>query len=288
MAFLQHHRAIHSSDLFVQTADVDAMATASANKAKAKSLNRKIINAAQSSRKMVRFADSFGFDLEKVKLITNSSFDAFNQAPYELDSDSGDGTSDDPTTGNNNSTSSSSSKPFLVLIPLFGIKKNSTNESSLIMLKLDDYVFDYENKMIKCIIKVKNVSFEKRVFARISFNNWKTFYDLDAIFIRSDAGNSLKMSSSPSQSQAVFGFDYFGFCIVIPDKSSSSPPSSINENSVASGSTGTAPTHPLDDCIVRIEFALCYQVGVDDSAQSYWDNNGGENYKFQCFFNKTN
>ena len=227
---------------------------------------------------MVRFADSFGLDLENVKIITNASFDAFNQADTistELDSNI-DGNSKINDTA---SVSMASSRPFLVLIPLFGIKK-SLNEPASFMIKLDEYVYDYENRMIKCVIKVKNVSFEKRVFARITFNNWKTFYDLDAIFIRSE-NSQAKYSSSPSSSSTTLSYDYFGFCILIPDKNSAQV---FNENSIGASASGVT-ARPLDDFIVRIEFALCYEQ--NDTGQSYWDNNGGENYKFQCFFNKS-
>ena len=272
--FSNHQRAIHSSDFLIQTANVNAITQAAAltaTTAKVKSLGKTILNAARTSKKMVRFADSFGLDLENVKIITNASFDAFNQAETnlsvgELDSD----------IENEANKGAATTKPFLVLIPLFSIKKSS-NEQTYFMIKMDDYIYDYENKLIKCIIKVKNVSFEKRVFARISFNNWKTFYDLDAIFIRSETIQNNKFSSSPSSMST--NYDYFGFCIVIPEKNS---PTLLNENS-----TGVGGARPLDDCIVRIEFALCYQVN-DDTNQSFWDNNGGENYKFQCFFNKTN
>ncbi len=141
------------------------------------------------------------------------------------------------------------------MIPLFGLKKSTDG-----VIKLDDYSYDYENKLIKCIIKVRNLSYKKRVFARISFNNWKSFYDLDAIYIRSDMHKT-----NPNQ------HDYFGFCILIPEKASST-------------SSSEAQTKPIEDCTLRIEFAICYK----QDAVEHWDNNSGENYKFQCFFNKTN
>jgi hypothetical protein len=113
-----------------------------------------------------------------------------------------------------------------VLIPLFGIKKGGDA-----MVKLDEYVYDYENKIIKCIIKVKNVSFQKRVFARISFNNWKNYYDLDAIYITSEnahvnRANTNSHSHHSASPQALASssttYDKFGFCIVIPEKNTSS------------------------------------------------------------------
>jgi hypothetical protein len=194
-------------------------------------LNETIAHEAENSKKMVRFADSFGFDLEKVKFITNKSYE---WTPVVVD---------DKDDSLGNETKPVISKPFLVLIPLFGLKK-TIFDSSLI-IKLDEHKYDYENGIIKCIVKVKNVSFEKKIIARISFNSWQSFYDLEAIYVRSDEHKV---------------FDYFGFCIVIPMTSKQ---------------------------ITRIEFALCYTT-LDGRGQTYWDNNGGENYKFQCFFNKGN
>ena len=140
------------------------------------------------------------------------------------------------------------------------------------MVKLDEYVYDYENKIIKCIIKVKNVSFQKRVYARISFNNWKNYYDLDAIYITSENAPTRATNSSHSGHNVhanATSYDKFGFCIVIPEKNTST--------------TIDSTTKPLDDCILRIEFALCYQ---ESNGVCYWDSNGGDNYKFQCFYNK--
>ena len=213
----------------------------------AKDLNKNIASAASTQKKIVRFADSFGLDLENVKIISNNSFvDVFSQVCYD----------DEEEDSMCDSSASANSKPFLVLIPLFGLKKSSDA-----IIKLDDYSYDYENKLIKCIIRVKNLSFKKRVYARISFNNWKSFYDLDAIYIRSDMYKTTSLN--PNQ------HDYFGFCILIPEK--------------ASTSSGESQAKPIDDCTLRIEFAICYkQDGVE-----HWDNNSNENYKFQCFFNKT-
>lgn len=194
-------------------------------------MNDSILSQAEKSKKMVRFADSFGFDLEKVKIITNKSFD---WTPSQFEGD----TLSDSLFGDEIRTNVVS-KPFLVLIPLFGLKqKHQISE----IIKLDEFKFDHENAIIKCIIKVKNISFQKRVFARISFNLWQTFADLDAIYVRS------------SSSQDA---DYFGFCVVIPRNLK----------------------------ITRIEFAVCLKIERD---LTFWDNNGGENYKFQCFFNNDN
>ena len=126
---------------------------------------------------MVRFADAFGLDLEKVKIITNNSFvDAFsysNQTDFEPS---------ESKSSTEKLTLKANSKPFLVLIPLFALKKSFDS-----VLKLDDFIFDYENKLIKCVIKVKNLSYNKRIFARTTFNNWKKFTDLEAIYVKSES-----------------------------------------------------------------------------------------------------
>jgi hypothetical protein len=220
---------------------------------------------AATQKKIVRFADSFGLNLETVRIITNNTFvDAFS-AQDESENEQ------EPE-----STAAVVSKPFLVLIPLFSVRKQLDT-----IVKLDDYIFDYENKIIKCIIKVRNLAYNKRVFARISMNNWKTFHDLDAMFVNSDHAptsthsnvatqSTLHLPTSAMQTDAFvplvneshlipsYSYDYFGFCIIIPDK-------------------GT-----MDDYTLRIEFALCFVC----ENTTYWDNNAGENYKFQCFFNK--
>lgn len=212
-----------------------------------KTTEKNIMKQTVNIKKAVRFADTFGLELEKVKIISNNSFvDIFSQQEkYEDKPDQCDAFGVEST-------------PFLVLIPLFSVRKVDA------VIRLEDYIYDYENKIIKSIIRVRNLAYEKRVFARITINNWTSFYDLDAIYIRSDKSFKEKLSN-----QTII-YDYFGFCILVPEKSS-------------------FPLHlidskPFDDCTLRVEFALCcLQNGI-----SYWDNNAGENYKFQCFYNKSN
>ena len=193
--------------------------------------NKCIANAASTTRKIVRFADSFGLDLERVRIITNNSFlDAFSME-----------NADEEPGGEENAAAEQTvvSKPFLVLIPLFSIRKSDSQ-----LIKLDNYIYDYENKIIKCIVRVKNICYEKNIYARITFNNWKSNYDLNAFYIKSE-GNTMSNKNFSNS------FDYFGFCIIIPEKSSLSSDNSVNKQSSTVASSG------LDDCIYRIEFALC-------------------------------
>lgn len=215
-----------------------------------KEKNKCIVSTATSTKKMVRFADAFGLDLEKVKIITNNSFvDAFSYA-QECENDD-----------NYELNVKAASKPFLVLIPLFALRKSLDA-----VLKLDDFIFDYENKLIKCVVKAKNLSYHKRIFARVTFNNWKKHTDLEAIYVKSD-NLTLQQKTAPLNAP-VYSNDYFAFCVIIPEKNSAV----FNENQKPSA---------IEECTLRIEFALCYE----ESGRSHWDNNNGENYKFQCFYN---
>ena len=207
--------------------------------------NKNIVSKANTVKKIVRFADMFGLELENVKIITNNSFvEAFSKSTDEPDKDM-----------SFDKILNTDSNPFIVLIPLFSLSK--TIETNV---KLDDYHFDYQNRIIKCIIKVKNVSYKKRVFARITFNNWKNHYDLDAIYTKSESLSNKSGFSRPNEAKPKLSFlhDYFGFCIILPEKQSA-----FEENKL------------------RIEFALCFEAGHI----TFWDNNCGQNYKFQCFYN---
>ena len=206
--------------------------------------NKNILSKANTAKKIVRFADSFGLELENVKIITNNSFvEAFSQDIDERVEDM-----------NFDKLLNIYSNPFIVLIPLFSVRKTIDMN-----VQFDDYHFDYQNRIIKCIVKVKNICYKKRVFARITFNNWKNCYDLDAIYTKSESLSYKSiLRSNEAKQKLSFLYDYFGFCIILPEKQSD-----FEENKL------------------RIEFALCFETGQT----SFWDNNLGENYKFKCFYN---
>lgn len=117
-----------------------------------------IVSATTANKKAVRFADSFGLDLASVRIITNNSFmGAFtSSAASDLDEQM-DATNYHGTGGTSSLDFGSSavfnavSAPFLVLIPLFSIRRPLNNDY---VVKLDEYLFDYENQFVKCIVKV--------------------------------------------------------------------------------------------------------------------------------------
>ena len=174
-------------------------------------------------------------------------------------------------------TQSASSNPFVVLIPLFGLKK--FDQSSPANVRLESYAYDFENKIIRCMCRVRNLSFDKRVFARITFNNWKSSFDLNAIYVKSEqlsvqprSSTALVERGSPLNTIAAGSHDFFSFCIIIPDKNSIL----LNKDHINKQATAA------DEFSLRIEFALCYETPNNIN----WDNNLGQNYKFQCFFNR--
>ena len=187
--------------------------------------------------------------LKKVKIITNNSFSEM----FSLQDDS----IEEETQQIDHQTSS---KPFLVLMPLFSLRKQDKTSNII----LDEYVYDYENKIVRCMVKVKNISFSKKVYGRITFDSWKSSFDLNAGYVRNDTMDIENSSEFSYLNKSKH--DYFGFCIIIPEKSNNA----------------VKPTSKSDST-VRIEFALCYQLSDNES---YWDNNLGQNYKFQCFYNK--
>lgn len=117
-----------------------------------------LVSTATANKKAVRFADSFGFDLTSVRIITNSSFmfASVSSELDQLDNISSPSTLSCPDfaspSGVGGTMFNAVSAPFLVLIPLFSIRRPINNDY---VVKLDEYLFDYENKIVKCIAKVK-------------------------------------------------------------------------------------------------------------------------------------
>ena len=93
---------------------------------------------------------------------------------------------------------------------------------------------------IKGTVKVKNISFEKTVRVRYTFDDWATFVDVDAEYTSKTGGN------------IAMPFDTFSFRIPV------SPADLVD-----------------DDDDGRLQFAVCYEA----AGRQYWDNNGGQNYE---------
>lgn len=89
-------------------------------------------------------------------------------------------------------------------------------------------------------VKVKNISFHKKVFLRITYDNWSSFTDVDAYYVNNSLSSALGSAASAT--------DTFSVSYEIP-----------------CNHLGTSP----------ILFAVCFQCNGDE----YWDNNRGRNYR---------
>ncbi|VDQ11835.1 unnamed protein product [Trichobilharzia regenti] len=94
-------------------------------------------------------------------------------------------------------------------------------------------------------IKVKNISFEKSVYLRLTKNNWKSFTDYHAVY-------SAQLSSGTWSGQRRY--DTFVFNIIIQ--------------------SDQEYFHPDE----KIEFAICFTTVNNDDKTEYWDNYDGKNY----------
>lgn len=94
-------------------------------------------------------------------------------------------------------------------------------------------------------IKVKNLSFEKQVWIRLTTDNWKSYTDHMALYSPELSSGMLHPTSR---------FDTFTFQL--------------------------AAKHQLDSeqTCDKVEFAIRYLAGPNGSWGQYWDNNGGKNY----------
>ena len=207
-----------------------------------------LINAKKNKKKFVRFADSLGLDLVSVKLIKENHND---ETPTSVVK---------PTLNQ---------KQYLVLIPCFTLSKYFyNNENCQQNCKLIDYLFDNEEKILKFLIRVKNIAYEKSVFIRFTFNNWKTFKDVDASYTPLTNLKQVKVSTA-IQTNSPSTFNYFNCVLVINDY--------LVEEEAKQFCVDT-------DGLFKIEFAVCYKDSADSE---YWDNNHGNNYIFQCLYPKT-
>lgn len=128
-------------------------------------------------------------------------------------------------------------------------------------------------------VKVKNISFEKKVFIRCSFNKWKDYQDYEASYVTSDffsGSNSMDSPSGSSYSAAFCGtnnvpvhkeYDTFRFEFKLPKHAEPDAMTRPSANNYKSNITAS------------IEFCICYQSGAGNNMREFWDSNGGSNYE---------
>ncbi len=206
-------------------------------------------------KKIVRFADSLGLDLENVKNISTNSFDTFDYAsshvPFDYDLFK-------PKFLLSNVCELNKTKAsnyHLLIVPNFTFGECTFNdiETCVEQVKLVSYTYDHSNLMIKCICRCLNLAFEKTVYAHVTLNNWSTFCNYDAHYVES-----------------MGSFDFFEFFIFLPDLKTEY---TVNNKPAV---------NVINKCLLRIEFAICFICGC----QTFWDNNNDQNYALECYLQK--
>lgn len=179
-------------------------------------------------KKRVSFADDLGFSLEVVRIFTESTDTPPRLRPEILSS---------ITIG---ATAGVTEKPPLVL--QFA---QPASDYLVFREKLERECVSLENVILKDYnligtIKVKNISFEKTVRVRCTFDGWETNTDIVASYVPNN--------SMDGHSSVAARYDTFKFEMSVP---------------------------PTTDFSKKIQFCICYEVGNSQ----YWDNNGGDNYE---------
>ncbi|MFH4974017.1 hypothetical protein AB6A40_000726 [Gnathostoma spinigerum] len=89
-------------------------------------------------------------------------------------------------------------------------------------------------RAITGVVRVANLSFEKKIEIKYSFDGWNTMFS-----------NKASYSGSPLPTQ-----DQFSFCIFLP--------------------------------FLDVDMEVVFCIHFESNGQSYWDSNGGHNYRFTC------
>ena len=112
-------------------------------------------------------------------------------------------------------------------------------------------------------VRVLNLSTFKRVFIRYTLNRWASSLDFDC--------NCLLNSTQSDQN------DRFKFSII------------LDKNKFFEGIDAYRGNCTDELPSLKLEFAICLEVRQSEDlllspSQSYWDNNNGKNYHYNCFF----
>lgn len=182
-----------------------------------------------SRKKMVRFADAMGLDLEDVRHVLN--LDAPPKIPASAMSDLKMGLDEERKGIGNRYLAACFVQP--------GAQDDFFKKVLSNKVCLENAVIT--QMTITGFVRVANIGFHKSVRIRYTTNNWGTFHDISASYVQNSC-------DGPT--------DRFSFSIVAPD-------------SIA--------VHG------KLEFAVSYIANGD----TYWDNNSGQNYGFECFAKTT-
>jgi len=116
------------------------------------------------------------------------------------------------------------------------------------------------NSTILCSIKVVNIHWEKKVFARCTNDDWTTYADLPAQYVP-DVDN--------------LGYEYDTFCFAVRRPACDAPLDEWEHSTDGVPGSASEERRPRS----TVEFSLCYEV----QDETYWDNNDGLNYRIEWF-----
>ena len=105
-------------------------------------------------------------------------------------------------------------------------------------------VFNDELNTLTGYVRVKNLCYHKKVFARITANGWQTSHDEMARYVPSISNDHDDSSTDHFE---------FNYNLSLCDKA--------------------------EEDLKEIQFAVCF---VTDTGQEHWDNNNDENYVHIC------
>ncbi|CAF1018212.1 unnamed protein product [Brachionus calyciflorus] len=256
---IQKHTFIYNSKSSSLFSITDKLSSISSNKRETQKSDKK---------KMVRFADSLGFELVTVKILSNSFKSEILNS--EEDEESEEITSEEEEEEMRPTKMESDPNSFIYdninftwecLFEQPGILPDFYGRLSQKKVLLEAI---YSNHFkLNGFVRVSNLSLHKKVFIRYSLNNWKTFTDSECTYV---------INGTSEQT------DRFKFSIVL-DK-----PGLIStlDDNIRHNRQSSSP-------VLKLEFAVCYEVKSSDcpnepSECSYWDNNNSNNYQYNCFF----
>lgn len=135
--------------------------------------------------------------------------------------------------------------------------------------------------VINGTVVVANLAFEKRVFARCTFDGWRSCVDVGATY----AGRvPICLPSTSDGHLHVTDADKFAFSIDVPSPADQSGNSHDDSSPVDDDVGGLRHGSDPSAAAAAVEFAVCYEARCADGWRSMWDNNGCVNYSLDYVY----
>lgn len=215
-------------------------------------------------KKSVRFADAIGLNLVKIVtflLYPNESDTSMIEDDYHREYESEDSFEDsDEELDLNTFEFNNVYSMWRSCFEQPNLKANfyeQLNDKKVILESIQA-----NKNVLEGTVRVKNISYHKKISLRYTFNDWNTHNDLTCEFNRS------------------FNYDHvltdqFKFSFKITESLFAKL---LEENKYSSSSTCST--------LFKVQFAVCYETYNDEtqleSIDKYWDNNDLNNYCFEC------